>query len=224
MSTWSVVDVACPGCATRVELPVARGVHASRAPRWRESALDGSLHHARCGGCGAEIDVRTPFLFTDMSRAQWVHVDVPGALARWRAVEAAALAGFDTWSRTSPLFAERAATLQVRIVFGVEELREKLLAWDAYGDDARIECAKLAMLRQRPDARRPGERLRVDAIMGGDLHVRAVAADEPSRARAAWTTPRNFVDGLDLPAWRAELPELFGRGFVSIDRWLAEAA
>jgi hypothetical protein len=224
MSTWSVVDVACPACATRVELPVARGVHASRAPRWREAALDGTLHHVRCGGCGTEIDVRTPFLFTDMSRAQWVHVDVPGALPRWREVEAAALAGFATWSRTSPLFAERAATLKVRIVFGVEELREKLLAWDAYGDDARIECAKLAMLRQRPDVRRPGERLRVDAITDGDLQMRAVAADEPRRARAGWTTPAAVVAHLDLAAWRAELPELFERGFVSIDRWLAETS
>jgi len=203
---------------------LARGVHASRAPRWREAVLDGSLHRARCAGCDAEIDVHRPFLYTDMARRQWVHVDVPEALGRWRAVEAEALAGFDRWSATSPLFATRAHELRVRVVFGVDELLERLMIWDAGCDDATIECAKLTALRERPDARGHDERLRVDAIDDRGLHVRAISADRARAPRAAWITPRAVVDTLDLATWRGRFPELFGRGFVSIDRWLAAEA
>jgi len=144
MSTWMRAGLACPACGGGVETPIAKGVHASRAPQTRAAILDGTLHRMQCTHCAAAIVIDAELLYTDFARGHWVQVGAAADLARWPTIERDALAGFQRWlTATSPAIAPEAARFTVRVVLGLDELRERLLLWDAGLDDALVECAKL---------------------------------------------------------------------------------
>lgn len=107
----------------------------------------------------------------------------------------------------------------VRIVFDADELRERLVIWDAGLDDARVECLKLQCIRERPDVRGPHERIRVLSINSATIEFAAERA--PGVALRGWSAPQNHLTSIERdPQWRSEFPELFARGFISYDRYL----
>jgi hypothetical protein len=85
-----------------------------------------------------------------------------------------------------------------------------------------LECVKLVVLRRQPDVRDAGERLRFERFGIEELELVAAPAASPADVRKRWQIPRATVDELVPARWRSEFPELFARGFVSIDRWLAD--
>jgi len=146
-------------------------------------------------------------VYADLERRQWIAVARPRELERWSEIERTALAGFRTTLETA--VADAFAGTHVRVVFELDELREKLAIWTAGFDDGVIECVKLRCLGERPEL---GGRIRVVEI-GRDLVMRG--------AHAEWHVEREVVDlvGND-PIWRTRFPELFAPGFVSLDRYL----
>ena len=223
MSTWMRAGLACPACGGGVETPIAKGVHASRAPQTRAAILDGTLHRMQCTHCAAAIVIDAELLYTDFARGHWVQVGAAADLARWPTIERDALAGFQRWlTATSPAIAPEAARFTVRVVLGLDELRERLLLWDAGLDDALVECAKHVALRQQPAIRGAGHRLRVERVDHAELHLASI--DDARQVRARWTMPRGLIDSLDRAQWRRDLPELFEPGFASIDRLLVDEA
>jgi hypothetical protein len=215
--------VTCGRCAQPVDVREATSISASRAPLWRDALLDGTLHRPTCGGCGAVLDVQVRFLYTDLPRGQWLVVEPPAALPRWRACEREALATFDRLAAAAPaIITDVLARCRVRVVFGVDELRERVRADACELDDAMLECVKLVVLRRQPDVRDAGERLRFERFGIEELELVAAPAASPADVRKRWQIPRATVDELVPARWRSEFPELFARGFVSIDRWLAD--
>lgn len=203
---------------------LARGVHATRAPEVRAQILAGSLHRVPCAGCGAKIEVHRDFVFTDFKRGDWIRVATPAALANWSAVEQETVAQFDrVMTCGAPVVAELAGKLRVRVVFDVDELRERFVIADAGLDDAIVECVKLSCVNERPDLARPGQRIRVRAVdPTGDLVVASVPVEQPTADVAKWIVPAAVVARVtaERAVWRAGNPELFDRAFVSLDRYL----
>jgi hypothetical protein len=222
VSTWVEESLRCPACAHGFVARVVRGAHVTRAPQLRDAALRGALGVIDCPACARGFAAPGDLVYTDFDRGHWIHVAPAEALARWPAVERDALDAFDRALRdTSPLAAPLAARFRVRIVFDSDELRERLACWDAGVDDALVECVKLRCLRERPDVRRPDERLRLYGVADdGALSLGTTGG-------ARWTVPRAARDAIaaDAAAWQLEFPALFGHGFVSCDRYLrGEAA
>ena len=203
---------------------LARGVHATRAPEVRAQILAGALHRVPCAGCGARIEVHRDFVFTDFKRGDWIRVATPAALDRWFAIEAETEEQFErVMTCGAPVVAELAGKFRVRVVFDVDELRERFTIADAGLDDAIVECAKLSCVNERPDLARPGQRIRVRAVQAsGDLLIASVPADQPTADVATWTVPAAVVARVaaERAVWRATNPELFERAFVSLDRYL----
>lgn len=224
MSTWVTERVVCGACGEVASAPVARSVHATRAPEVRDRILAGTLHRVPCAGCGATIDVQRDFVFTDFKRGDWVRISTPAALARWAAIEAETVAQFDrVMTCGAPVVIQLAAKFRVRVVFDVDELRERFTIADAGLDDAIVECVKLSCVSERPELARPGQRIRVRGVeAGGDLVVASVPAEQPARDVARWIVPAAVVArvGAERAEWQARSPELFDRAFVSIDRYL----
>lgn len=224
MSTWAQGTITCPRCAGPVDARQARSVSATRAPAWRDALLAGELHRPRCATCGATIDVQVSFLYTDLPRGQWLFVESPGELARWAEKEREALTTFDrvAASATASGAGDMVARCRVRVVFGVDELRERVAADTAGLDDGELECVKLAAVRRQAELRGAGERLRFDRFREDELELVSASAAAPAQVRGRWRIPRAEVKAVrdGIAEWRERFPELFGRGFVSIDRWL----
>jgi hypothetical protein len=196
---------------------LARGANASRAPELRDAALAGTLNRPVCPSCGRAHDANAIMVYADPLRGHWISVALHEDLARWAELEPVAVAAFRTSLETAP---EVANTL-VRIVFDLDELRERIAIWSAGLDDGVIECVKLDCLRERPLMRGPDQRIRLTAISDDTLTFRIMQVSRPEDARAEFAVPREVADRIAADrVWRERFPALFEPGFVSIDRYL----
>jgi hypothetical protein len=226
MSVWYAQDLVCGACHHAFSTTLARGIHARRVPEVRAQIVAGELHHIRCPACNAIVDAHRDLAYTDFARHQWVHVSTPASLADWAAVERYALDTFDRYMVGGPpAIAELARAFCVRVVFDLDELREKLTIWDAELDDALVECTKLVCLREQPSIAGPARRIRLRAVEPTQLAMAAVDREHPRVDVARWTVPRAILDEVsrNRVEWQARTPALFDRGFVSLDRYLRGA-
>ena len=223
MSVWYAQDLVCERCQHAFSTVLARGIHARRVPEVRAQILTGQLHYIHCPACNASVDAHRDVAYTDFGRFHWVHVGTPAALDDWATLERYALETFDRYMLGGPpAVAELATRCRIRVVFDLDELREKLAIWDASLDDALIECAKARCLAERPSLAGPERRIRVRAIEDTQLVMAAVDAAHPRVDVARWVVPRSILDDVvaHRDEWARRMPELFDRGFVSLDRYL----
>lgn len=176
MSTLFNVQIPCDGCGARVVVRVADSLNANRMPEARTWVLERTLFRERCT-CGAHVLAIHPFLYADFDRGLWIHVmsedQRPHYHAREPEVLAAHRAAFDT--ATGPRFLDAlGAMVTPRLVYGYEELREKLIAADERLDDALVEAMKLEILVSRPELIRQGVMLlTLDSTDEASLRFRA---------------------------------------------------
>jgi hypothetical protein len=202
---------------------MARGIHASRVPEVREQILRGELHVIACPACGNTSQVHADTTYADFDHRQWVRVAKPSELGAWSDLERASLEQFDrVMARGPALVAELASKFRVRLVFDLDELRERLVIWEAGLDDAIVECVKLVCVRERADLVVRGHRIRLRGISPEGLVLASVPIAAAHAERARWTVPHAVVTATatNRGEWEVRMPELFGRGFVSIDRYL----
>ena len=212
MSTWFEEEVGCPACGSTIVARLALGVHAARAPEVREQLVARTFHRVTCGACGLSFTAQRPLVYTDTERKHWIQVAREHERPRWPELEDATEALFERAFIGAPIAHEIRRDMRLRLVFGLEELREKIVVWNANLDDAVVECLKVALLAREPHLVR-ARTIVVDAVTSdGTLlivvdgtELFAIAADEVER----------FHDDPRLPA---QFPELFGGRYVSLSR------
>jgi hypothetical protein len=148
MSTFIDVDVPCDLCGMITERTVATSINATRAPEYRQAILDGTFQRFRCSGCGAESTPLVPFIYLDFDRGNYIGVFPSSDEATWWAVEEEPLAAFDRnlGAQAPPPARGIGSHFQVRTVFGLTALREKIVVLEAGLDDAVLEALKLRLM------------------------------------------------------------------------------
>ena len=210
MSTWFDESIRCPHCALEQTARLAHGVHVARAPEVRDQILARTFHAITCRGCAHIFVAQRPLIYTDMDRRHWVQVALPEERARWPEYETAVDEIFARAFTGSPLARDLQERMKLRLVFGLEALREKLVLWQANLDDRAIECMKLDLVRRDPSLARAD--LVVDRVEGDALVVRVDGTRElVAPGVAEWDADTR------LPA---RFPELFGGRYVSFHRLL----
>lgn len=193
-----------------------------RTPSARQRILDRTFH--RLAGSGGEVQVEKAFFYLDLARGQAIlvqpprerfrHVDASAALARMLAV-------------LPPAMREQAQL--VRLVYGLEELREKLVAADAGLDDRAVELMKAAVVHDHPVLlTRARLRLVLNSVDAQGAHFLAQYDHSPKAFEVTYATPELFCDDdKALRAWSGtmkrhdlfKLPEAGGQ-WVNYRRWL----
>jgi CpXC protein len=212
MSTWFEESVCCPLCSLEQNARLAKGLHVARAPEVRDQIFARTLHAITCRGCSSVFVVQRPLIYTDMERKHWLQVVMPDERIRWPEYERAVDAIYDRAFTGSPLARELSERMRIRLVFGLEELREKLVLWAANLDDRAIECMKLDLVRREPALARSS--LLVDSVSTTHALVRVDGSRVIEIDRSA---VEQFDADTRLPA---RFPELFGGRYVALDRLL----
>jgi hypothetical protein len=211
VSTWFDESIRCPHCELEQVARLAHGVHVARAPEVRDQVLARTFHAVTCSGCAGAFVAQRPLIYTDIDRKHWIQVALEDERPRWPELEAAVMTVFERAFTGSPLARDIAERMKVRLVFGLEDLREKLVIWAANLDDAVIECLKVELIRRDPALLR--SRLVVDTIgTDGTLSIRA---DGQRVLIIDGTTVTQFESDPRLPT---RFPELFGGTYVCLDR------
>lgn len=130
MSTNMSKDVGCPKCGAAVETQMWPEINAEENPDLRERILEETLFDWTCPECGYVARFLYPCLYHDPGRSFMIYM-APGGCE------------FHT-AETDEKFPQLMG-IKKRVVASVEELKEKILIFEAGLDDYAVELVKLAL-------------------------------------------------------------------------------
>lgn len=228
MSTIINAPVSCPRCGHVYEVAIADSIGANRAPWLLDAVLDGSFHRFDCPQCRHAITIEKEILFTDFLRGHWIGVFPPGDEPRFEECGELVTSTFREalLEKAPPLVTTWAPQMRVRVVFGIPDLREKLLLWHNDLDDRVVEILKIDLLADRPELIERGIfALRVDGVIAENGALALVSRPFPTTDRCpplAMLVPRETYDEAAslLPQLEVEHRELFAGPYVSALRYL----
>jgi hypothetical protein len=210
-------------CGTPLSVRLADSVNGHRSPAIRKSIIDGQLHRCTCHACGRTFTVEKPFYYTDLARNVLFRVAPKGERHGWRQAS-------DELDKAAQLIPDELADREGRVlrtVFGMDELREKLVAQDAGFDDRLIELFKVLLVYEHPFLLKKS-RLRLTLADVSDNKLAFSAAFEHSPQKFRINLPRRLADELvaepqRLQEWteRAHAKNLFDLPdhWVNMWRW-----
>jgi hypothetical protein len=207
----------------RVRIQLADSINVKRSPEARERILNGTMHRASCPKCKRAMTVEKPFYYTDFTRNALFKVFPRGERHTWKK----ASKDLDVASSFIPSGIVSSEGRTLRVIFGMDELREKLVAQDAALDDRALELLKVFVVYEHPFLlRRPRLRLVLDQVTETYLQFAAGFEHDPRRFRAAM--PRQLADEIasdpkKLESWvgKAHKENIFDEPdhWVNMWRW-----
>ena len=187
MAVFHPYRVRC-SCGNPLTVELAETINAKRSPELRNRILRGELHRASCPVCKQQMTVEKPFYYTDFTRNAVFRVLPRGERHTWSTVSRQ----LDAASAMIPDSLGGEAKRTLRVVFGMDELREKLVAQDAGIDDRVLELTKALLVYEHPILlRRPRLRLVLDEVT--DTEQVFNAAYEHDRKRFRLRMPRSLA-------------------------------
>lgn len=186
MSIYEKRMLTCPHCGHQVEKSVAVSLNAARARVQRQEILDGTFQRFECETCHERFRADGPLIYIDFDQKVWIGVfPAPWESAWWKHEQEPALSFQRNIEENSPpMVKEWAPGFVIRAVFGLEGLREKLVAHAAGIDDRVLEAYKLDLLRGMGPYELSGRaRPRLRKVEGGELffHVPRPEPGNPGR-------------------------------------------
>jgi len=145
MAVFHSTPVTC-SCGQSGDANLAKSINVKRNPAVRGQILRGEFHRAVCSACGAVAAVERPFYYSDPDRQAVFLVQPRGErFNHTRDGQRLTRQG-----RDCRLLLGGVDPSQLRVVYGLDELREKLVAQDAHFDDRHVELFKLFVLHEHP--------------------------------------------------------------------------
>jgi hypothetical protein len=225
MSTWAERTVPC-SCGESIRTMVADALHISRLPAVRQRVLDRTFHRVACPRCGRIQTIDKKLLYTDFPRHHWIGVCPVAWAPLWSGLERSLRAEFErvVGRAAPPAIRALAPRFQVRLVFGCDQLAEKLYAFDAGLDDRIVELVKLRILAKHPGLVIPGVQMLLLPPEPGcaRLEFEVFRRGVPGFSRVG--CDRALYDGVmeRRDEHRAALPDL-DAAFTGLDRMLYPA-
>lgn len=132
---------------------IVKSLNAGRHPQFRTQVLERELHRFPCPACNRILFVDTDFFWFDWHRKQFIGVFPTRLRSQPESCDEVLVSTFErNMKEHAPLFVkDYARGFFVRTVFGVEELREKVLVHEAGLDDFLVEMLKVEVLTSHPE-------------------------------------------------------------------------
>jgi len=139
-------------CGTPVEVMVADSLNAGRHPHLKQALLDRMLHVFRCSACDRAFVIEKDMMYFDFTRKQYFCMYPRHERAREQECSAHVKRAYQSWMVDSApeLVREHGKDFLVRVCFGYEELREKVVIDDAGLSDLVIEALKIDVMTADP--------------------------------------------------------------------------
>jgi len=166
-------------CGNRFPIDVWDGLDASQGPELRQQVLDGTFHRFPCAVCGETAVYDDLLNYTDFPRRHWLTI-VPGVDLAYRSkwIAFADQSFHATMVEFAPpLVREWSIEMTRRLIFGIQSLREKLVAFDAGIDDRVVELLKLQLIRDGALPLDPGNRVELAAITPDEVRFTRRSGD-----------------------------------------------
>jgi hypothetical protein len=147
--------VECRRCGTPVTVFVADSLDAGRHPELKARLLDGALHRFQCAHCEADLVVDHHLVYFDHPRGHFFLCYPRARITALADCLAEARRVFDAAFGPSvpPEVQALGKHMMLRVCFGLDQLRDKVIADDAGLSDLVLEELKCRVLAARDDLR-----------------------------------------------------------------------
>jgi CpXC protein len=177
MSTFHLRDITCT-CGHRFGALLADSVNEARMPDVRQEILDGTFHRVTCPGCDRRMTIEKSFLYVNFQRNSITKVMPRQDRHLWKQ----ASADLNRSTEAIPEALSPAGNRKLRVVFGLAELREKLVAEDAGLDDRLVELLKVFVIADHPFlVQKPRLRLALHSATPAEAEFRASFEHDPGQ-------------------------------------------
>lgn len=163
---------------------VVKSLNAGRHPHLRDQVLRRELHRWQCSACKRTLFLDSDFFWFDWHRKEFIGVFPTSMRGRPEPCEQVLAETFEfTMKEQAPAFVkDYSVGFFVRTVFGVEELREKLIIHEAGFDDFLVEMLKAELLLRHPELIERGvATLRLDTFANDGSLLLVPEAQDGSR-------------------------------------------
>ncbi|MDQ4136640.1 MAG: CpXC domain-containing protein, partial [Pseudomonadota bacterium] len=198
MAVFHPYTVQC-ACGAAVTAQLADSINVRRSPEARERIMRGELHRAACAACGRQMTVEKAFYYTDFDRNALFKVFPKGERHGWKK----ASEDLDEASSYIPSGVAATEERTLRVVYGMDELREKLVAQDAGIDDRLLEIIKVLLVYEHPILLK-WSRLRLVLQEVTETELRFHASYEHSQQVFRVDMPRRLLDEIQSDHKRIE--------------------
>jgi CpXC protein len=197
-------------------------LNVQRTPAWRQRILDRTFHQV--SSTDGSLQVEKSFFYLDLARGQAFLVHPPRERYRYAVAS-------EQLDRMLKVLTKdmRARAVQLRVAFGTEELREKLVAADAGLDDRAVELMKAAAMHDHPVLlTRPRLRMSLDEVNAKGARFLVQYDHAPKAFAVTYQAPEVFCgETKPLKGWsgtmaRHDLYKLPKKGdhWVNYRRWV----
>lgn len=147
MSISLVKVLPCRACGADIEATTFESINPTRHPFLQEQLLARTLLRRSCGSCGAVHQHYDRLLWTDLPGRLCACVVQERERPDWRRLEREAVVALSVPLREEgpPVVRSWGAAVAIRLVFGFEELREKVICRLAGLDDRVVEYLKTSL-------------------------------------------------------------------------------
>jgi hypothetical protein len=186
-----------------ISVNLADSLSILRTPDKREEILQGQFHKVAAPDGTSEITIEKPFLYTDLSRNEVILVKPLSERYTWRK----ASLKLEQVVKQLPNTVSPPETRFKRVVFGLGELKEKLLAREAGIDDRAIELFKVLLAYEHPIILQQ-PRLNIHLHKIDEQWLTFIASYEHDKTAYQLRMPRQLADNLlekpdELKQWVA---------------------
>ena len=209
MAVYHPVTVTC-SCGNTFTANLARSINAGRTPAIREKIIHGDFHQINCSRCGRRQAVESPFFYIDLSRHAIYHVRQRSERYNFRRDSTRLGRAADA----VPAYLASGAPRQLRVIYGLDELREKLVAQDAGLDDRVVELLKIFALHEHPFLmQQPRLLMHLTAVDAASVDL--VAYHQHGTEKFKVSLPRTVAD--NIVGREKELRKWVGKAHKHVD-------
>ena len=153
MSVTHEQDIECGRCGAAISVFLADSLNAGRHPALRERLLAGQLHRFTCGACGHSLVIDKELLYFDYERGHYFYVFPVTRIGDRATCIAEARRAYDLsfGAHAPPSVRALGSSMMVRVCFGLDQLRDKVVADDANLSDLALEELKCRVLAAREE-------------------------------------------------------------------------
>lgn len=166
MAIYYPSEIQCTNCCHSFTAELAKSVNAGRTPHIRQLIIEGKFHQVQCPRCHIIFTVEKEFSYTDFTTNTFITLKPVHERHLWQD----ASAELERAVKWVPGLITGSETLNMRVVFGLAELREKLVAQDHHIDDRHIELLKVWVMYEHPFIiHRPRLRITLENISASSI-------------------------------------------------------
>lgn len=149
MSRFQEETISCPGCGDKSTQSIATSLRISSKTDFKQQILSGNFQKFTCSNCNHTFRVDDPLIYLDFDKKLMITQFPKSWNSNWKEHEKVVTHNYENYlagKYAAPVAREMSKGFQLRTVFGLDALSEKISCLESGIDDRLLSILKLQLI------------------------------------------------------------------------------